>query len=276
MLGKNARWKRWPVLVRLSVVAMATMALAVGTVAAQDPPLVAPGSAPGNPAIPFGRFGGRLSLPAAATAGSNWWQLSNASPGEFAGSLASTEGKPVRSEGIRQITLEQVKQQSSANRAISPLARLGQLSIEVARQHRLGLQADYFPKLGATFANLHYSEFLGQVVSVRRPIEGSVVNVPVPLFSQNQTIAALTFIQPITPLFQVNQAVRIARADERIAMAKAGVSVTKNARDLEIEETYFRLLIARRRLISAESKLKSTGNRPLYASASIENVRAPD
>ena len=41
-----------------------------------------------------------------------------------------------------------------------------------------------------------------------------------PLFSQNQTIAAITFVQPITPLFQVYQAVRIARADERIADGK--------------------------------------------------------
>jgi outer membrane protein TolC len=276
MRERKAERKRLTAVVRLSVVAIATMALAVGTIAAQDPPLVAPESAPRNPAIPFGRFGGRLSFPAAASAGSNWWQVSNVSPGKFACSLASTKGKPVRSEGIRQITLEQVKQQSSANRAISPLARLGQLSVEVARQHRLGLQADYFPKFGATFANLHYSEFLGQVVTVRRPLLGLMVDVPVPLFSQNQTIAALTFIQPITPLFQVNQAVRIARADERIAMAKAGVSVTKNARDIEIEETYFRLLIARRRLISAESKLRSIGDRPLYASASIEHVRAPD
>lgn len=53
--------------------------------------------------------------------------------------------------------------------------------------------------------------------------------VPVPVFSQNQTVAVLTFTQPITPLFEIRQAVRIARADERIAMAKAGVPVSKNA-----------------------------------------------
>ena len=43
----------------------------------------------------------------------------------------------------------------------------------------------------------------------------------------------------------------------------------------EIEETYFRLLIAQRQLTSAELKLRSTENRPLYAAASIELVRAP-
>ena len=86
------------------------------------------------------------------------------------------------------------------------------------------------------FANLHYSEFLGQVLSIRRPIEGSLLQVPIPLFSPNQPIATITFTQPMTPLFQVYQAVRIARADERIAMAKAGVAVAKNTSDIEVEE----------------------------------------
>jgi hypothetical protein len=42
----------------------------------------------------------------------------------------------------RRITLEQVKQQS-ANRAASPLAYMSHLSVEAAKQHRLGVQADY-------------------------------------------------------------------------------------------------------------------------------------
>jgi outer membrane protein TolC len=188
----------------------------------------------------------------------------------------SAPGTAVRSDKIRRITLEQVKQQHTVNQGASPLARLGQLSIEAAKQHRLGVEADYFPKLGATAANLHYSEFLGQVLSIRRLIMGTLAQIPVPLFSQNQTIAAITFIQPITPLLQVHQAVRIARADERIAMAKAGVPVAKNASDIEIEESYFRLLIAQRRLISAEWKLRSTGNRTLYAAVTGGLVRAPD
>jgi outer membrane protein len=87
------------------------------------------------------------------------------------------------------------------------------------------------------------------------------------------TIAALTFTQPITPLFTIHQAVKIARADERIAMAKAGVSLPKNTRESEVEESYFKLLIAQRRFTSAELKVKSIENRPQYASASIELVR---
>jgi outer membrane protein TolC len=86
------------------------------------------------------------------------------------------------------------------------------------------------------------------------------------------TTAALTFVQPITPLFEVRQAVRIARADERIAMAKAAASVSKNARDSQVEETYFKLLIAQRQLTSAEWKLRNSGGQMLYASTSVDLV----
>ncbi len=176
----------------------------------------------------------------------------------------------------RRITLEQVKQQQLASPATNPLARLGQLSIEVAKQHRLGVEADYFPKIGATAANLHYSEFLGQVLAVQRPLLGTVTEVPVPLFSQNQTFAAVTLMQPITPLFQVYQAVKIARADERIAEAKAGVTVAKNVSGTQLEETYFKLLIAQRKLKSSEAKLSNIEDRPLYAATSIpELARVP-
>ena len=160
---------------RLSASALALMMIAVGTVRAQDPPLMRDG---------------------------------------IEGELTATPSESKPPQKARRITLDQVRQQRSVDPVSGPLARLGQLSIEAARQHRLGVQADYFPKLGATFANLHYSEFLGQVLSVRRPIQGTLTQVPVPLLSQNQTFAAITFVQPITPLFQIHQAVRIARADE--------------------------------------------------------------
>jgi outer membrane protein TolC len=230
--------------------------LAIGSVAAQDSSSVA------SP-VPIGTVPVRL------------WKFSAESsfhpPTIIGESSPSRARNPVRPSGIQQITLEQVKQ--AADPVASPVIRLGQISIEAAKQHRLAVQADYFPKFGASFANLHYTNFFGQVLAVRHPITGSTIQVPVPLISQNQTFALLTFTQPITPLFMVNQAVRIARADERIAMAKAGVAYTRNARELEVEETYFKLLIAQRRLISAESKVKSVENRPQYAAASIELVR---
>jgi outer membrane protein len=242
MRDTDPNWKYFTAVMRLSISAI--VILAPGTVAAQNAPPEAVQNAAGATAIPLVRSGGGLP--------------------------------PARSSGVRRITLEQVKQQQTVSPNAGLLARLGQLSIEAAKQHRLGVQADYFPKLGATAANLHYSEFLGQVVAVRRPLLGFTTQVPVPLFSQNQTIAAVTFIQPITPLLQVRQAVRIARADERIAMAKAGVPVAKNSSDADVEETYFKLLIAQRRLISTEWKARNTENRPLYAAVGGGMVRASD
>src|SRR5262245_7809910 len=129
-----------------------------------------------------------------------------------AGIMKGQESRIASPQGIRRMTLEQVKQQVAT--AANPIARLGQLSVEVARQHRLGVEADYFPKLGATFVNLHFSDFLGEVLTIRRPLNGTSTQVFVPLFNQNQTAVALTLTQPITPLFKVHQAVRIARADE--------------------------------------------------------------
>ena len=236
-------------LVRLYITAVAST---VG-VAAQDLTSALSTIVPETSAIQSGRGGGESSL-----------------PHEASGSDASR---------IRRITLEQVKQ--AADPTASPLGRLGQLSIEAAKQHRLGAQADYFPKFGATFANLHYTDFLGRFLTIRgrhdrSPIAPSTVPIfPVPIFGQDQTLVVLTFTQPITPLFTVYQAVKIARADERIAIAKASVPVAKNQRDKELEETYFRLLIAQRQLTSAELKLKGSEGHQLYAGTSVELARSP-
>jgi outer membrane protein len=276
MLEKNKPKKSFPAVARLLVFATAGLVLAVGTAMAQDTPPVFTQSAPGSSAILLGKFGDRTpSLATPASVGRVPWQGIDAPTGAPAGSVTSNEGKPVRSDRIRRITLEQVKQQA-VDPVANPFAHLGQLSIEAARQHRLGVQADYFPKIGATIANLHFSEFLGDVLSVHRPIAGSTLQVPIPLFSQDMTIAAVTFVQPITPLFKVYQAVQIARADERIAMAKAGAPVARHESETQLEETYFRLLIAQRQSISAEFNLRNAENRPMYASTSSELVRAPD
>jgi hypothetical protein len=166
-----------------------------------------------------------------------------------------------RNAGVRRITLDQVKQ--TVDPVINPGARLAQLSLDAAKQHRLGVEADYFPKFGATFANLHYTSFLGEVLEVRRPLLGLTSQIPVPLLSQNQTIAALTFTQPLTPLLVVHQAVRIARADERIAAAKAAVASAAKARKAELEEAYFQLLIGQCRLklgVSEKELISATAN----------------
>ena len=256
---------------RHSVAVIATVVLAVKIAAAQNPPPAAPPALPGSSAVRLPGLNDLSSFSNTIVTSDRPAQASSAIAAGFAGDRDSAEGQPVRPGRPRGITLEQVKQ--SANRMASPLAYLSHLSVEAAKQHRLGVQADYFPKFSATFTNLHFTDFLGEIVEVRRPFMGTVTQFPVQIINPNQTFAALTFVQPITPLFEVRQAVRIARADERIAMAKAAASVSKNARDAEIEETYFKLLIAQRRLLSAEWKLRSGERRPLYASAAVDTVR---
>jgi len=49
-----------------------------------------------------------------------------------------------------------------------------------------------------------------------------------PSLGKDETAVALTVIQPVTQLLQVHQAVTVARADEQIARAKAGLPVFKN------------------------------------------------
>ena len=252
---------------------IAAVILAVTIVAAQDLPLAVPSAIPGTSAIRSPGFNGSSALSSIAGTAARPGQVSNVFAAGFAGVGNAAERQPVRSGRPQRVNLEQVKQQS-ANRVAGPLAHLNQLSVEAAKQHRLGVQADYFPKFGATFLNLHTTDFLGEILQVRRPLRGTLTQVPVQVLNQNQTMAALTFVQPITPLFEVRQAVWIARADERIAMAKAAASVSKNSRDTEVEETYFKLLIAQRQLISAGWKLRSTVRQPLYASASVGLVRS--
>ena len=243
-------------LARLSVVTIFVILLSAGTARSQNWP-ASSRIVSGASAIQLGRSVTDSALSINASAGRAQYPLADSS-----GSIQ-----------IRRVTLEQVKQ--AADPITSPLQRLGQLSIEAARQHRLGVQADYFPKFGAMFVNVHTTDFLGQVVAIHRPILGTPTQIPLALLNQNTTIAALTFTQPITPLFMVNQVVKIARADERIAMAKSGVSVARSKRKTEIEEIYFKLLIAQRRLISAEWKLRNGAKGTQYASTSIKLKRTP-
>ena len=219
--------QRVAAVVRLSGLA-ARLAICAG---AQDLPPISI-LAPGVSAMRPGTFGGQGPLTTA---------VSRASMEAVSSGATLPDPAPLPHEP-RRITLEQVKQ--SANRVINPLQRHSTLSVEAAKQHRLGVQADYFPKFSATFWNLHFTDFLGQIVAVRRPVLGITQQVPIQIVNQDQTAALLSFVQPITPILQVHQAVKIARADERIAMLRAGAAAARNVRNAEVEETYFQLLIA--------------------------------
>lgn len=143
-------------------------------------------------------------------------------------------------------------------------AELAKLNVVAARYHRLAAQSDYFPKIGSDFANLHFNKFMGQQIE----IAAANRTLAVPLLNKNESLFAVTVLQPVTPLFKVHEAVRIARADERIAQAKADAAAAQVAANLE--HAYFSLMIAQRQQMEAEIKLKMMA-RPVQ----IASIGAP-
>jgi outer membrane protein TolC len=167
-------------------------------------------------------------------------------------------------DGMCRLTLEEAQQ--AAGGANNPLVRLGQLSVEAAKQHRQGVQGLYFPNVSTQLANLHLNKETGQVLTVQRPLMGTIVSVPVNIFAKNQTDFNVGAAQPVTPLFSIYQLVKIARADENIAKAKAGLPVAETARN--VEKNFFDLLVAQRELTSAQADAKKIQGKWLTASNS--------
>ena len=171
----------------------------------------------------------------------------------------------------RVITLEEAQQQAAG--AQNPMVRLGELSVEVAKQNRQAFQSQYFPVISSTFANMHFNKFMGEQFQLNRPIVGTAIPVSVPLLRKDITVAAFNVIQPLTPLLKVQQAVKIARADENIARAKAGMPVVETRNN--VEKNYFALLIAQRELIVAKAKAKTIQDKYVLASnAPVEPLSA--
>jgi hypothetical protein len=112
-----------------------------------------------------------------------------------------TQLPAAESANVRRITLEEA--QALAGAASAP--SLAQLGIDAARYHREAVQADYFPKISSTFANLHFNKFMGERIELLRRTR------ELPLAGKDQTIAAFTPMQPITPLLKVREAVQIVR-----------------------------------------------------------------
>jgi outer membrane protein TolC len=158
---------------------------------------------------------------------------------------------------VIRITLTDAQQRAQA--ASAPLARLGELQVEAARQHRLGVKSMYFPAITSQFLNLHMSETPGQILTFQRPLTGGLITLPLTAVFQDQTAVNVVVTQPITQLFGVRQLVKIARADENIARAKAGMPVAEVAR--QVEKSFFDLLVAERELaaVTADAKKVRTG-----------------
>jgi outer membrane protein TolC len=173
--------------------------------------------------------------------------------------LATTALRP-GPDGMCRLTLEEAQQ--AAGGASNPLVRLGQLSVEAAKQHRQGVQGLYFPNISTQLANLHLNKETGQVLTFSR----LGVSVPVNIFAKNQTDFNVGAAQPVTPLLSIYQLVKIARADENIAKAKAGLPVAETAR--KVEKNFFELLVAQRELTSAQADAKRIQGKWLTASNS--------
>jgi outer membrane protein TolC len=158
---------------------------------------------------------------------------------------------------VRRITLKEAQQLAQA--ASDPLKRLGELQVEAARQHRLGVRSLYFPTVATQFLNLHLSSEPGELLTFERPLVGTLIGVPVQVVFQNQTLVNVVATQPITQLLAVHQLVKIARADENIARAKAGMPVEAVTR--KVEKNFFDLLVAQRELAVASADARKDHSR---------------
>lgn len=156
--------------------------------------------------------------------------------------------------GKMRITLAEAQAAALKGRA----GTLGRLTMDAARFHRQAAQADYFPKIGSSFANVHFNKFMGQQIQVAGR------SASLPLLDRDLTIVSVMATQPITPLFKVRQAVAIARADERIAQAKVAAGAAQIAS--EVEKAYFGLLIAQKHQAEAGAKvaaISASGQQPV-------------
>jgi outer membrane protein TolC len=164
------------------------------------------------------------------------------------------------SDGVFRLTLEEAQQAAAG--ASNPLVRLGQLSVEAAKQHREGVQGLYYPNVSTTLLNFHLNKQTGQVLSL--PRLGAAI--PVNIFHKDSTTFNAMAAQPLTPLLSIRQLVKIARADENIAKAKAGIPMAETA--MRVEKNFFDLIVAQLELTSAESDAKKVKAKFMTASNS--------
>ncbi len=166
-------------------------------------------------------------------------------------------------DGVLRLTLDEAQQAAAG--ANNPLLRLGELQVEAAKQHRLGVEAQYFPNLSSSFLDLHYNKHPGDVLSAGPP------PLAVNIIAKDSNAVNLLAVQPITPLLSIYQLAKIARADENIARAKAGMPVAETA--LRVEKNFFELLVAQRELTGAEADSRIIQAKWLRASSSgVTNI----
>jgi outer membrane protein len=242
------------------LIALTASLLISGIVAAQELP-----AAPSNPGLSLPATTGvplRVTFPLFSSVKENSTvsPTGSLSANSYYGGLSLTSNAGVAPADVRRITLEEAQQ--LAGGASNPLVRLAALQVRVAKEHRLGVQSMYFPNIGGQLENLHFNKNTGPVLTLDRLGR----TVPVDIIGKNQTAFNFSAVQPVTPLFAVHQLVKVARADETIARAKAGVPAAETAS--KVENNYFALLIAERELVSAEAESRKIQVKWLSASSS--------
>jgi outer membrane protein len=159
------------------------------------------------------------------------------------------------------ITLEEAKQRALTN---NKLLNLGALNAESKAFAIKAAQANYFPQVIGSVMYAHFNDDLGTVLTTQgRTVSGprgrplltfpsTTINAAV--LNQDSSFANLVAIQPLTDLLKVRQGVKLARADEQIALAQ----LEKGARELAsgVEQLYWGMLAARRIRAGAQEGLR--------------------
>ena len=171
------------------------------------------------------------------------------------------------------ITLEEAKQRAIGN---SKLLDLAALNAESKAFVVKAVQADYFPKVTGTAVYLHFNDELGKVMTtpgrtVSGPWGRPLATFPatafdVPVLNQDTSFANIGVVQPITDLLKVRQGVKIARADEQIALAQRDAGIRELASG--VEQLYWGLLAVRRIRAGAEEGVQ--GAELLAATGTLE------
>jgi outer membrane protein TolC len=183
------------------------------------------------------------------------------------GESSMSQAGAVSASGPLRLTLEEAMARAVACHALVAASA----GVSAAHFHHKALQSDYFPRVGAYLVNIHYNKFMGDTIQLfRRGIIFPTVSRNVPLFDKDQTFVGPTVTQPLTPLFKIHEAVRIAKADERIAEAKANAVSIQLAAD--VERAYFDLLIAQRRQSEARANVEIAERKLQIASAAAAPV----
>jgi outer membrane protein TolC len=139
------------------------------------------------------------------------------------------------------VTLEEAKQLALQHNKSLNLARL---NVEEKQHATAAATKDYFPKLLANWSYIHFSEDLGQVVSIRTGglgiLPAGTILKQVPILNENSAMSTVMAAQPITKLIAVNAAVQVARADANAAQAQ----LDKGTQDLlsGVAQAYYGLI----------------------------------